>query len=69
MSAPTKWRLFYACAVENPETGGFCQIEVESEDAVCPGPHLHSEWRDGEIVGPVWWGPGAELQSFGRVGS
>lgn len=50
------WKCVYWDGAVDPETGGECQIDVLVEGGTHEGPHCTTEWRDGEIVGPVYWG-------------
>lgn len=50
-----KFRRVYVDEVVNPETGGLCEVEIPEEGASHDGPHCHTEWENGEIVGPIYW--------------
>lgn len=44
-----KWRQIIPCDVSRADG---VECEGESEHV---GLHVATEWRDGEIIGPLWW--------------
>lgn len=48
----TGWRIddTVYCELAHPAEGVRCELPADGHSE-----HVYTEWRDGEIAGPVWW--------------